>query len=73
VWAALIPPLCLNATSSTFPKRYEMGLNSPEHRSGVVPPPTWWEGALLLRKGRIWLQFHFLMLYINTAVKSNDV
>lgn len=50
-----------------------MGLNSPEHRSGVVPPPTWREGALLLRKGRIWLQFHFLMLYINTAVKSNDV
>lgn len=73
MWAALIPPLCLNATSSTFPKRYEMGLNSPEHRSGVVPPSTWWEGALLLRKGRIWLQFHFLMLYINTAVKSNDV
>lgn len=39
----------------------------------VVPLPTRSEDALLLRKGPIWLQFHFLMLYINTAIKSNDM
>ena len=43
-----------------------------KHQS-VVPLPTRFEGALLLRKGPIWLQFHFLTLYINTAIKSNDM
>lgn len=39
----------------------------------VVAFSTQAEDALLLRKGPIWLQFHFLMLSINTAIKSNDM
>lgn len=37
----------------------------------VVPFPTPWEEAA--GEGPIWLQFHFLRLDINTAIKSNGM
>lgn len=76
VWAALFSSLqlCLNAVSNTLPARWEISSNFPVAEcQSVVPFPTRSEDALLLRKGPIWSQFHFLMLYINTAIKSNDM
>lgn len=73
-WAALFSSLQLdlNAVSNTFPPVPEISFILPVAECPwAVPFPTPCEDAA--EEGPIWLQFHFLRLYINTAIKSNDM
>lgn len=63
--------LDLNAVLNTFPPGWEIILVWPVQCPWVVPFPTPWEEAA--GEGPIWLQFHFLRLDINTAIKSNGM